>query len=72
MAIVTAAVAEGPISTPSGSVPGGSAGRLQGGAVNIQHHGYFATGQNSNSVPRGLDFLGLALAHLSLALRHRW
>jgi hypothetical protein len=71
-AIVTAAAAEGPVSTLLGSVPGGSAGRLQGDAVSIQHHGYFATGQNSNSVPGGLDFLGLAFAHLVLALRHRW
>jgi hypothetical protein len=72
MAIVTAAVAEGPVSTPSGSVPGGSTGRLQGDAVSIQHQGYFATGQSSNSVPGGLDFLGLAFAHLALALRQRW
>jgi hypothetical protein len=71
-AIITAAAAEGPVSTLSGSVPGGSVGRLQGDAVSIQHHGYFATGQNSNSVHGGLDFLGLAFAHLALALRHRW
>jgi hypothetical protein len=70
--IVTPVVAEGPASTPSGSVPGGGAGRLHGDAVSTQHHGNFATGQNSNSVPRGLDFLGLAIAHLALALRHRW
>jgi hypothetical protein len=70
--IVTAAAAEGPASTTSGSIPGGRAGRLQGGAVSTQHHGNFATGQNSNSIPGGLDFLGLAFAHLALALRHRW
>jgi hypothetical protein len=71
-AIVTAAAAEGPASTPSGSIPGGRAGRLLGDAVSTQHRGNFATGQNSNSVPGGLDFLGLAFAHLVLALRHRW
>jgi hypothetical protein len=71
-AIVTAAAAEGPASTTSDSVPGGRAGRLQGDAVSTQHHGNFATGQNNNSVPGGLDFLGLAFAHLALALRHRW
>jgi hypothetical protein len=37
-AIVTAAAAEGPISTPSGSVPGGRAGRLQVDTISIQHH----------------------------------
>jgi hypothetical protein len=70
--IVTVAASEGPASTPSGSVPGGGAGRLQGDAVSTQHHGNFGTGQNSNSVPGGLDFLSLAFAHLALALRHRW
>jgi hypothetical protein len=37
-AIVTAAVAEGPVSTPSGSVPGGRAGGLQVDTVSTQHH----------------------------------
>jgi hypothetical protein len=37
-AIVTAAAAEGPVSTPSGSVPGGRAGRLQEDTVSMQHH----------------------------------
>jgi hypothetical protein len=37
-AIVTTAAAEGPVSTPSGSVPGGRAGRLQEDTVSIQHH----------------------------------
>jgi hypothetical protein len=70
-AIVTAAAAEGLASTTSDSVPGGRAGRLQGDAVSTQRYGNFATGQNSNSVPGGLDFLGLAFAHLPLALWHR-
>jgi hypothetical protein len=38
MAIVTAATADGPVSTLSGSVPGGEAGRLQVDTVNIQNH----------------------------------
>jgi hypothetical protein len=37
-AIVTAAAAEGPVSIPLGSVPGGRAGRLQEDIVSIQHH----------------------------------
>jgi hypothetical protein len=71
-AIVTAATSEGPVPTLSGSDPGGGAGRLQGGAVSVRHHWNLVTGQNSNSVPGGLDFFGLAFAHLPLALRHRW
>jgi hypothetical protein len=37
-AIVTAAIADGPVSTLSGSVPGGRAGRLQVDTISIQHH----------------------------------
>jgi hypothetical protein len=71
-AIVTAVTADGPVSILSGSVPGSRTGRLQVDTVSIQHHRYLAARQISNSVPGGLDFLRLAFAHLSLALRHRW
>jgi hypothetical protein len=37
-AIVTAAAAKGPVSTLSGSVTGGRAGRLQADTVSMQHH----------------------------------
>jgi hypothetical protein len=37
-AIVTAVMADGPVSTLSGSVPGGRTGRLQVDTVSIQHH----------------------------------
>jgi hypothetical protein len=42
------------------------------GTVSIQCYRHLATHQNSNSVPGGLDFLRLAFAHQSMALRHQW
>jgi hypothetical protein len=70
-ATVTAAVADGVVSSSSGLVLEEEAEGLQVDTVSTSQYQHTAIQQSSKSVPGRFDFLRLSLAHFPTTLRHQ-